>query len=516
MSNGNIDNSCTVDKRNIALKGSLHIYSNLIIKILQFIGLIFVARLLGPTPMGTIGYAAGIVGLFSIIANMGFSTAHRKKISEGKDLGRCIGTYFTIRMILMVIWISALLLWVNYSKYVSHSFILTQEEEYVLYIVATYTVVYGHSGIMRHTFWAKLEPSKSAIPKIIARVLTVSLKIIVAILGLSVIYLASAQLIGYIFLIILLLYFFRNYPFKLPSKDYLKDYIIFTIPLMLTIPMDMIAVHSDATMIGYFWGVEQVAYYAASMQIAHALILIGGTVGLVLLPLISASHKSKDFEYIRTIVTRTERYLMLFMVPLVVFNVFYAEEIVMLLLGGKFGPAAPIFQIQMLIVAIIAVTRPYSTQLISTGYLKLTFIVGIVISIPHILLNFIFIPETFYGVEMLGKGALGAAYASLIGLLIGQFLVRYFAYKTVGTRCEMRVLLIPFSGLVMFAVMIVIDSIAQSDLLIRIFPIGFLGFFSYLTILIFFRELTKKDWKLICQITSPSKMRNYIKNELKE
>ena len=416
----------------------------------------------------------------------------------------------------MSIWVSALLIWINYSKYVSHSFILTKEEEYVLYIVAAYTVIYGHTGIIRHTFWAKLEASKSTIPKIVARILTVSLKIGVAILGLSVVYLASAQLVGYIFLAILLLYFFRKYPFKFPNRKYLKDYTLFTIPLMLTIPMDMIAVHSDATMLGYFWNVDEVAFYSSPMQIARAVTLLGGTVGLILLPIISTSHKSKDYSYIRTIVTRTERYLLMFMVPILVFNFFYANEIIVLILGEKFSPAVPVFQIQMFIVTIIAITRPYSTQLISTGHLKFTFIIGMVISIPHILLNFIFIPERFLGFDMLGMGAVGAAFASLIGILLGQFLARYFAYKTIGTICGVRLLLIIFSGLMMFAFILAIDSIIRSDSILRLIPIGMLGFSSYIGFLIATKELTLKDWNLIRLITSPGKMRKYIKEELKE
>ena len=69
--------------KEIFLKATLNIYSKAIITVLQFFGLIFVAKLMGPEPIGMIGYATGFVSLFAIVGNLGFSTTHRKKISEG-------------------------------------------------------------------------------------------------------------------------------------------------------------------------------------------------------------------------------------------------------------------------------------------------------------------------------------------------------------------------------------------------------------------------------------------------
>ena len=81
------------------------------------------------------------IPFFSLIANLGFSTTHRKKISEGKDLGRCIGTYFTIRISLAFIWITSLLIWIYYSKIKENFIFDTKESEYVLYIVISYVFI---------------------------------------------------------------------------------------------------------------------------------------------------------------------------------------------------------------------------------------------------------------------------------------------------------------------------------------------------------------------------------------
>ena len=51
------------------------------------------------------------------ITNLGFVNAHIKRVSEGKDLGRCIGTFLSVKFVLIAsalfILISSLFIWTN-------------------------------------------------------------------------------------------------------------------------------------------------------------------------------------------------------------------------------------------------------------------------------------------------------------------------------------------------------------------------------------------------------------------
>jgi len=60
----------------------------------------------------------GFVGLFNFIADLGFSSAHVKRISEGKDLGECIGTFATIKILLTVIMVALVIGGIAIWKYV--------------------------------------------------------------------------------------------------------------------------------------------------------------------------------------------------------------------------------------------------------------------------------------------------------------------------------------------------------------------------------------------------------------
>ena len=69
--------------------------------IIGWIALLFVARKMGASAIGEFSFALSIVGSFTFIAFFGFKMAHVKRISEGLDLGKCIGTFLSIRLFLI-------------------------------------------------------------------------------------------------------------------------------------------------------------------------------------------------------------------------------------------------------------------------------------------------------------------------------------------------------------------------------------------------------------------------------
>ena len=88
----------------LSRKSALIVAVNILSAFIGWIGLVVIARLWGgfaPTAVGIIGFGMAFVGMFNVIADLGFSTAHVKRISEGKDLGECIGTYATIKILLI-------------------------------------------------------------------------------------------------------------------------------------------------------------------------------------------------------------------------------------------------------------------------------------------------------------------------------------------------------------------------------------------------------------------------------
>ena len=127
----------------IAKKSFLIVTTRYISDILGFVGLVILSKLWGgfaPEALGIIGFAMSVISLFSLFTNLGFSSAHVKRISEGKDLGACIGTYVAIRVFLTFLMIGVIFATIFIWKNILHGEFYDATTESVLIIMIIYTL----------------------------------------------------------------------------------------------------------------------------------------------------------------------------------------------------------------------------------------------------------------------------------------------------------------------------------------------------------------------------------------
>jgi len=67
---------------------------------LGFLSTLLVARGLGPEALGVLGFGLGLAGVLASVALPGFAYAHSKRVAEGRDLGRCVGTMVALQVAL--------------------------------------------------------------------------------------------------------------------------------------------------------------------------------------------------------------------------------------------------------------------------------------------------------------------------------------------------------------------------------------------------------------------------------
>jgi len=65
-----------------------------------FLTTILIARRLGPDALGILGFSMGLVGVLTALLVPGFAQAHQKRVAEGGDLGRCVGTMATLQVVI--------------------------------------------------------------------------------------------------------------------------------------------------------------------------------------------------------------------------------------------------------------------------------------------------------------------------------------------------------------------------------------------------------------------------------
>ncbi|MEW6070852.1 MAG: oligosaccharide flippase family protein, partial [Candidatus Thermoplasmatota archaeon] len=180
----------------IARKSTLIFSFNLFSALLGYVGLFFVVRYMGATPLGIVGFGIAYVTMFSFIADLGFGGAHIKRVSEGKDLGICIATYARIKILLTVIMACVIIGSIIFWKYVLGRGFESTLHECVLYIALFYIIFYTFSSFFLYTFSARQETAKFQIPYFAEALSKVTVTIVIAVFAFGVLALAFSYVLG--------------------------------------------------------------------------------------------------------------------------------------------------------------------------------------------------------------------------------------------------------------------------------------------------------------------------------
>jgi len=252
----------------IARKSTLIIITQLLNGLLGYIGLKFIAIYLEPWEYGVIGFAYGFVALFSIFGNLGFDAAHIKRVSEGKDLEKCIATFAATKLALAGVMASVVIGSVAVWKYVLGRGFETPFHESAVYIMLAYFVLVTITQTMVSTFNARKEIARSQLPYFLYNLARVIATIFVAFYGFGALALAYTYLFGEIFHFALALFFFKGYSVGRPSLEYFKDYTKFAFPMAIASASYILMTNIDKVFIQLFWSATQVGEYFAVFNLS--------------------------------------------------------------------------------------------------------------------------------------------------------------------------------------------------------------------------------------------------------
>lgn len=534
----------------IARKSTLIVTSQFFARFLGWIGLVVLAKLWGeaaPEAFGIIGFAIAFLALFNFIADLGFSSAHVKRISEGKDLGTCIGTFAVIKIFLIGAMVAVVLIAIAIWKYLLHEGFHDATTESVIIVFIVY-YIFLNLQIATATFEGRGEIAKREITKIFENIVKVPLMILVALAGVTSIgmisissvvdwpqflqplqqfladhavgSLAMTYVFGVMATFFVGIWFLRKYPWKRPSWELCKSYFSFALPIMLISIISVISVNIDKIMIGYFWTSTEVGYYFTVQQILQIFSILSPAVGVVLFPTISKYHSFKNFQKIRSIIHLAERYISMVMIPFMVVIIIFVNPIINIMLSSAFLPAASVLITLTIYAFISGLMMPYGSLISGINRPGIAAKIGFVMCATNISLNFLFIPEwgllSSFGIN----GPTGAAIATVLSALVGFFGLRIAAKKLTGIKLlQSHTPRHIIAGLVM-GIMLYFLAFRTS-----FFPfihwyhlLGFagIGLAVYLVVLFILKEFKKQDLLFFLNILHPKEMFRYITTELKD
>ena len=486
--------------------------------IIGWIALLFVARKMGASAIGEFSFALSLVGSFTFIAFFGFKMAHVKRISEGLDLGKCIGTFLSIRLFL----ISVMLLTFIFSYWFWTSFLGKEiydiQTPGLLLTVVFYYIIFLIVGVMPATFSGLEQSARVAIPNIVGTTIRSFIFIAAALMGLGVIWLARAYLIGVILIGIFSYWYFRDLPIAKPDFDTFNSYKIYALPVAAASIFGVLRQYIDKIFIGIFWTEYQVGLYFGVQRIA----LFIGTMALaiegMLLPAISSLHASKKENEIRTLVHDAERYVAMVCIPLVVMTIVWSSEIILVFISKEFIPASNILKILALVALVRVLNRPWSVALRGSDRPDLTSILSILCSILSIILMLILVPKRIpqLGLENLfGLGGEGAAYAVLISEITMGLSLRILCYKYLDILPKanffVQISVASLVGIIMWQV----QGAITVERWFELFFLSGLGGLLFLCMLSMLGSFTQKDFNFFWNTLNPKSMGKYVGEELK-
>ena len=500
----------------IARKSALIIFTQLLNGLLGYIALKFIALYMDPWEYGVIGFAYGFVSLFTIFGDLGFNSAHIKRISEGKDLETCIATFSTVKLFLAglmsAIVIGSIIGW----KFILHRGFESPYHEQVIYIMLTYFVLTILAQSFISTFVARREIAKSQIPYFIFTLVRVAGTITVAVLGLGVLALAYTYVLGEIFHFSIALLFFRGYPVGRPSMGYFKEYVKFAIPISIATVSSIIMTNIDKVFIQLFWSATQVGEYFATFNLSRFLLIFSGAVSSLLFPTFSLHHSNNNLREIRNLTLKAERYLGMITFPIVTLLIALSYPVIHILLSDKYLPAIRVLQIMPLFVLIEVLSGPYTQQLSGMNMPKFVRNRILIMMITNVSLNLILIPYDIksIGLKLFGLGMEGAAIATVVAYLAGLFYIRIVSWRVTGVKGSLSIFIYALAATIMGVVLYYITLHFTIARWYHLLGISLVGLFIYFAILFVLKEFKKEDFDLFIDTLNIKKMLRYIKEEL--
>jgi len=529
----------------LARKSLFVVISQFFTRFFGWIGLIVLAKLWGgfaPDALGVIGFAMAFIGLFNVIADLGFGQAHIKRVSEGRDLGTCLGTFAAIKASLTLAMAATVILALYVLENVINKDFTDATTKSVIIIFLLYYILLNIQNIPTYTFNGRAEIAKMQITGMFENIVKVPLMILVALAGVSLVglaspikwpnflqtfqnylashtfgALASTYVFGIFATVIIGFWFLRKYPLKKPNLELGKSYFYFALPMLLISVISTISTNIDKLMIGYFWTSTEVGYYFSLQQILQIILIISFSFNTVLFPAYSRYHAQKDFEKINRTTILAERYISMVIMPVGILIIIFVNPVITIMLNSAFLPAASTLITLTIYAIVTSFMAPYYSLVGGLNRPGVSAKIGFVICLTNIVLNYLFIPKegllSSFGIN----GPTGAAVATFLSTFVGFVLLKIVAKRLTGIKLtQIHTLLHIVAGLIMAFILLFINSSFPLIRWYHLIGFGGLGLVIYLGILFIFKEFRKEDVIFFMDIINPKKMISYIKSELKE
>lgn len=384
--------------------------------VLVFFYTIYTARYLGAEGFGVLSFAIAIVGIFTILTDLGMSNLTVREVARDKSLGpKYLGNGLVIKTVLAVVSFALIALTTNLLNYPSETLI-------VVYFIALSTIINSIYGFIFSIFQAHEKMEFQSVGQILNSALMFS-GIIIAItyaldvVGFSFVYFISS-LITLIFALIVYVWKFSLPPLEIDGAFWgklLKN----AIPFGLTGIFVTIYYWIDSVMLSIMVGNEVVGWYNASYKFVFLFLSFQSLFVISIFPVLSSFYKTSK-ESLKFAYERSFKYMLIISIPVAVFVTIVADKVVLLIYGTDFIPSVIALQILIWTVIFMFINNISSNFLGSIDrQIAVSKIAGVG-AIVNVILNLLLIPQFSY---------VGSSFATVFTELAILPILVYMVYK---------------------------------------------------------------------------------------
>lgn len=416
---------------NKIIKGAGIFFIGLVIgKILGYFYVMFVARL-GTEQFGLLNLGLSIVSLLTIVSLLGLDNGILRYVSyfSAKGDNRGIkGSILSSLKICFPISIFLALVMFAFSTQISTIFFHNLNLAPILRIFSIMIPFSVVSMLFYSSFRAfQRVEYEVGLREILEKAIRLLLSVIFIYLGFKVLgatyaYVISAVIIFIFVTVILNKLVFPIFTTKIKARDYSKELLSFSLPLMFVGVLISIIVWIDTLMLGYFRTVGEVGIYNAANPTAALMFIIPTALISLFLPIITNFYSQKKFSQIKHIYKSVSRWIFFVNFPIFIIITVFSRQILRIIFGNEYMAGA--LALSLLVCGHLFYSLSYTSAniLYMAKKTRIVFNITLIFAASHILFGLILIPK--YGIN-------GASFAALLSFLLASFLNIFFSYKKI-------------------------------------------------------------------------------------
>lgn len=416
--------------------------SNVLFPLLTFP---YFSRILLPVGIGKVAFAQSFIAYFIMIAQLGMPIYGIRKCAQVRDdkikLSKTVHELLMISILMVII--SYLILFVIIATVDK-----IHDNKDLILIMSTQILL---NSIGMNWLYSSLEQySYITIRSIIFKLISLIIMFILVRGSDDYLYYAIGMVIAVSGSSLLNIINAKKYIYLKPLSNYnLKQHLRPVFILFATNIAISIYVNLDVIMLGFMVGDSEVGLYNAALKVNRVLLQVVSSIGVVLLPRLSYLISNNLVDEFVVAVKKAIYFVVLISVPLVLYFIIFAKDVIQVIAGDNFLGSTKVLQILMPIVLIAGISNITGLQmLVPIGAEKKLMFSVVCGAFVDVILNIILIPK---------YGASGAAFSTVLAesivLIVQIIFVKEYLANFI-TRIELKKILLIITWLLLVLVFI--------------------------------------------------------------